>query len=419
MKRRMNSHRVLIWITSLALVCAFGLVGVNAGIFVKNAAANAEVTMVSEPAGDPSPAIYVMQRNANSVVGVIGYIQEWNRNTGNVEETMYAQGSGVVIAEGGYILTNNHVVEASDSYKILMPSGDKVEAHLVGADDATDMAVLRVNGDENQLVPVTVGSSANIIVGSTAIAIGNPSGLVNSVTQGIVSALERSDVYSDNTSRNVDYIQHDAAINSGSSGGGLFNYKGELIGINTLKKAGVSYEGLSFAIPIDSAYPIAMQLIENGKVIRPQMGISVSDYEGPDEPMGNYPPASVCIYEINEGGPADRAGLKLYDFIYAVNGERVTTFRELTAVLDKFQAGDTVTLTVVRYNNVYPIQQQNYNSYNPFGGYFGYDFGFGYGYEDGQQQSGQSGVVTDLSVGGGYDYITVDVTLELPAEIEN
>ena len=419
MKRRMNSHRVLIWITSLALVCAFGLVGVNAGIFVKNAAANAEVTMVSEPAGDPSPAIYVMQRNANSVVGVIGYIQEWNRNTGNVEETMYAQGSGVVIAEGGYILTNNHVVEASDSYKILMPSGDKVEAHLVGADDATDMAVLRVNGDENQLVPVTVGSSANIIVGSTAIAIGNPSGLVNTVTQGIVSALERSDVYSDNTSRNVDYIQHDAAINSGSSGGGLFNYKGELIGINTLKKAGVSYEGLSFAIPIDSAYPIAMQLIENGKVIRPQMGISVSDYEGPDEPMGNYPPASVCIYEINEGGPADRAGLKLYDFIYAVNGERVTTFRELTAVLDKFQAGDTVTLTVVRYNNVYPIQQQNYNSYNPFGGYFGYDFGFGYGYEDGQQQSGQSGVVTDLSVGGGYDYITVDVTLELPAEIEN
>ena len=127
--------------------------------------------------------------------------------------------------------------------------------------------------------------------------------------------------------------------------------------------------------------------------------------------MGNYPPASVCIMEIDEGSPAEEAGVRLYDFIYAVNGERVTTFRELTAVLDHFQAGDSVTLTLVRYNNVYPVQQQNTNYYDPFS-YFG--FGFGYGQPQQQQQPNSS----QLAVGGGYDYVTVDVRLELPEDAE-
>ena len=423
MKSSINTRRVLIWITSLALVCSFGLVGVNAGIFARNVAALAETITVAEPASDPSPAIYVRQKNANSVVGVICYTQEWNRNTGNVEETMYSQGSGVVIAEDGYILTNNHVIDGGDSYKILMPNGEKVEAFLVGADSATDLAVLRVNEGEKQLLPVTVGSSSSIVVGSTAIAIGNPSGedLANTITQGIVSALERSNIYSDNTSRHVDYIQHDAAINSGNSGGGLFNYKGELIGINTLK-ANVSYEGLGFAIPIDSAYPIAMQLIDKGEVIRPQMGITVSDMEGPDEPMSNYPPASVCIRTVEEGSPAQKADLKQYDFIYAINGERITTFRELTGILDKHQAGDKVSVTVVRYASVYPMtnnynNNSNYYYSSPFDYFFGSPFG-GYGNYGGSQNQNQSSTSTgELVVSGGYEFITVDVTLELP-EVE-
>lgn len=404
MKRR-NSRRLLIWVTSLALVCAFGLVGVNAGILVKNVSASAETAAVAEPVSDPSPAIYVMQKNASSVVGVIGYTQEWDRNSNNVVETMYAQGSGVVIADGGYILTNNHVVESCDSYKILMPDGSKVVAHLVGADDATDLAVLCVEEGEDQLVPVTIGSSSNLVVGSTVIAIGNPSGeaLANTETQGIVSALQRSNVYSTNTRRSIDYIQHDAAINSGNSGGGLFNYKGELVGINTLK-ANVTYEGLGFAIPIDTAYPIAQQLIETGKVIRPQMGVTVLDYSGPDEPMSNYAPASVCVYTVESDSPAEQAGVQQYDFIYAVNGERVTTFRELTAILDHFAAGDSVTLTIVRYNSVKPVQQTYNNYYNPFGGYYG-----NYSNDNSQSTS------TEFSVGGGYDFVTVDVRLELPA----
>lgn len=404
MKRR-NSRRLLIWVTSLALVCVFGLVGVNAGILVKNVSASAETAAVAEPVSDPSPAIYVMQKNASSVVGVIGYTQEWDRNSNNVVETMYAQGSGVVIADGGYILTNNHVVESCDSYKILMPDGSKVVAHLVGADDATDLAVLCVEEGEDQLVPVTIGSSSNLVVGSTVIAIGNPSGeaLANTETQGIVSALQRSNVYSTNTRRSIDYIQHDAAINSGNSGGGLFNYKGELVGINTLK-ANVTYEGLGFAIPIDTAYPIAQQLIETGKVVRPQMGVTVLDYSGPDEPMSNYAPASVCVYTVESDSPAEQAGVQQYDFIYAVNGERVTTFRELTAILDHFAAGDSVTLTIVRYNSVKPVQQTYNNYYNPFGGYYG-----NYSNDNSQSTS------TEFSVGGGYDFVTVDVRLELPA----
>ncbi len=419
MKRSYKSRRAMIWVISAALVCAFALCGVNAGLLARNVTAYAEAVQLAEPASDPSPAVYVAQKNASSVVGVISYKQEWNRNTGKVEETMYVQGSGVVIAEGGYILTNYHVAEGGDSYKILMPSGEKVDATMKGYDSAVDLAVLHV-ADEyaGQLIPVTIGSSSNLIVGSTAVAIGNPGGedLANTVTQGVVSALERSQVYSNNTTRNVDYIQHDAAINNGNSGGGLFNYKGELIGINTLKYSSVNFEGLGFAIPVDTAYPIAMQLIENGEVIRPQLGITVSDYEGPDEPMANYAPASVCIRSVNEGGPAEAAGLKQYDFIYAVNGERVTTFRELTSVLDHFEAGDSVTITVVRYNSVSPVQQQYNNYYNPFGNFFGYGYGYSNDYDNSQSSSNTN---AQLSVGGGYDYVTMDVTLELPTDSNN
>jgi serine protease Do len=304
-----------------------------------------------------------------------------------------------------------------------MPNGEKVDATIVGTDSSTDLAVVKVNEGAEMLAPVSIGATENLKVGSTVIAIGNPGGevLANTVTQGIVSALERTSVNASNTSRRISYIQHDASINSGNSGGGLFNYKGELIGINTLKYggsaySGVSTEGLGFAIPIDTAYPIALQLIEKGEVIRPQMGITVSDMEGPKEPMSNYPPASVCIRTVEEGSPAEKAGLKQYDFIYAINGERVTNFRELTSILDKHQAGDIVTVTVVRYANAFmQVQQNNYNYYDDmFDRFFG-GYGYGYGNNGGNNQQNASGE-GQLVVGGGYEFINVDVTLELPAE---
>ena len=435
-RRHNRKNRGATLMLSLALICALAAGGGFAAGNLTNRAASAEIAQVevAAPAADDSPAIYVAQKNANSVVGIITNTEAWTRS-GGVQNTPVAQGSGVVIAEGGYVLTNNHVIEDGSAFQVLMPNGDKVDATLAGADSAMDLAVLKVTDQAENLVPVTVGASESLPVGSTVIAIGNPGGeiLANTVTRGIISGLERSSVSSNNTTRNVNYIQHDAPISSGNSGGGLFDYQGNLIGINTLKYGGSyyssgSYEGLGFAIPIETAYPIAQQLIEHGKVIRPQIGVTVKDQDGPDEPMNEYAPASVVIMGVNENSPAQAAGLKQYDFITAVNGTRVTSRRELTTLLDTFKPGDTVTLTIVRYNNAGMMNNNNgYDSYynSPFGFGFGFPFG-GYGYGYGNNGNGNNGNGNDyyngngnnyyyngtVTVGGGFTTFDVEVTLE-------
>lgn len=356
----------------------------------------------STVSGDPSPAINVYQKTSNSVVGIITNTQTWDENTRKVVDELLAQGSGVVIAEGGYIVTNNHVIEDGNAYQVLMPSGEKVEAELVGADSSTDLAVLKVSGEAaSQLTPVELGSSTDLLIGSTVVAIGNPGGevLSNTVTQGIVSALQRSNVKASNTSRAIDYIQHDASINNGNSGGGLFNYKGELVGINTLKYSGSAYssatfEGLGFAIPVETVKDITSDLIEYGKVQRAQLGITAFEYGyGPDEPMNGYAPTGVYVNETIEEGPAAQAGLQAYDYIYSVDGVRVTSMTELTTQLDKYNDGDTVTIRVARYANIGLAQSRNND-------YYSYFF-----------SSGSSS--STLQVSGGYEYVDLDVTLRI------
>ncbi len=381
---------------------------------------------------DTNPAIAVAANTQKSVVGVITTEQSWNRQTAETTEEMIGQGSGVVVRDGGYILTNYHVVDGGSSYQVILPSGEKADAQLVGSDESTDLAVLKVESSEG-LVPCTIGQANGMPIGSTVIAIGNPGGeiLANTVTSGIISALQR-DVQSTNATRKILYIQHDAAISSGNSGGGLFDVNGRLIGINTLKYAGGSYayyntgtyEGLGFAIPMDVAEPIVNDLIEHGKVIRPQMGVTVTNYSGPDEPMNNYPPASVMVYTVNPGSPAADAGMQAYDFITAVDGVRVKTLQELTSELDKHQEGDTVEVTVVRYKNVAMLmgQQQSAQSFSvtpdsgsgdgssdgsyftdPFGGFFGNNPYGNYGGRSGRSSQNL----------GGYDEIKLNVTLKL------
>ena len=369
-KVRRNRKSVLVFL-SLALVCAmaiFATAGMN-----RSPIAIAEST---EPSGDTSPAAYVAEKNANSVVGVLTNSQSWSSSNG-VTNQLVAQGSGVVIREGGYVVTNNHVIEDGTAYQILMPNGDKIDATLVGADSSMDLAVLKVDDEEaaKALVPVNIGSTSELKVGSTAIAIGNPGGevLANTVTQGIISALERTSVSASNSSRSISYIQHDAAINSGNSGGGLFNYKGELIGINTLKYSGsvystTTFEGLGFAIPVETVSEISDDLIEYGKVIRPGLGVTVKNQDGPDEPLPNNAPASVCIYGVNDGSAAEKAGLRQYDFIVAVDGERVSSMLDLTNILDKHEAGDTVEIQVCRYAQVNVADN---NMMNNFYGFYG------------------------------------------------
>lgn len=393
-------------------------VAMAAGMMVSSVLAESNVTATPSIAPvtvvDTNPAILVAQKTSNSVVGVITNNQNWDRQTRKTTEDMIAQGSGVVIQDGGYILTNNHVIEQGSSFQILMPSGDKAEATLVGADSSTDLAVLKIK-DENlakDLVSVDLGSSKELVVGETAIAIGNPGGevLANTVTSGIVSALER-EVDGDNTTRDIKYIQHDAPINSGNSGGGLFDVSGRLIGINTLKYAGsqfsgVSFEGLGFAIPVDTAYPIAQALIKDGKVIRPQMGVTVTDFTGPDDAMNNYPPASVVVYSVAKDSPAEKAGMMQYDFITEVGGVRVKSLRELTGELDKMKAGDTVEVTVVRYADPTafvssnPSQSDAGNSNDYFG-----DFG-GFGGDNSDPFQGNFGA-------NSYETLKLNVTLEI------
>ena len=409
MKKNNRKQGVLLLASLLLLSAAVGLSGIVVNPFAQ-VVASAEA-VAAAPVADASPAIYVSQKNANSVVGIETSTDTWNRSTGEIESTPTSQGSGVVIAEDGYVLTNNHVVEGGDSYKVLMPDGEKVDAELLGLDSSTDLAVLKVVENAEQLAPVDIGATSDLLVGSTVVAIGNPGGevLANSVTQGIVSALERTSVNSSSNTRRIQYIQHDAAISSGNSGGGLFNYKGELVGINTLKYVGSYYngnvyEGLGFAIPVETAQYIAGEIIEHGKVLRPGLGISASNVEGPDEPMNNQQPESVVVMGLIEDGAAAQAGIQQYDFIYEVNGERITSMMDLTSVLDQYSAGDTVSVTVVRYQQAGMAQSQSMSGY-PF--YFGY--GFGYGFDYGDASSAQS----ELQVRGGYELVTVDVTLQI------
>ena len=395
MKKKFNCKHLCIL---MALVLTMTGVLLASGVLAE------PVANATAPVADTNPAIYVTQKTANSVVGVKTYMQDWNPNTRETSETPVSEGSGVCIQAGGYVLTNNHVIEGGSSYKVLLADVTEVKADLLCADSSNDLAVLKA--DTNALVPVDIGSSSSLLVGSTVIAIGNPGGevLANTVTAGIVSALER-EMDATNTTRNIKYIQHDAAINSGNSGGGLFNVNGELVGINTLKYAGsryetVSFEGLGFAIPVDIAYPIAQDLIQYGKVLRPQMGVTVKDQVGPDDPMPNYAPAGACVWTVNENSPAERAGIKQYDFITHVNGVRVTSLRDLTSELDNYNAGDTVEITLVRYDDGAEMAgapgSANESRYYSFGGnYYSRPY---------------------TSTSHSYETMRVNVTLEMPQE---
>ena len=298
-----------------------------------------------------------------SVVQVITSATTWDQRSRDVSTEEIGYGSGTYIrtldsGEGGYILTNNHVISDGDSYQIQWLDGTVMDAELVGADDGTDIAILQFNeAAPADATPVPMGDSDALQIGELAIVIGNPGSgdevLFGTVTAGIISGLEREGVTAQGSfTRPVSVIQVDAAINTGNSGGALLNAQGELVGIPTLKMSlgyTAVYEGLGFCVPINTAKDIIDQLIENGEVVRPRLGITVSAWDGPEEPMRNYPPAGVRIENVEEGSPADEAGLQAYDIITEINGERVYTNNELIAVVDQYSEGDTVELTIYRY----------------------------------------------------------------------
>ena len=353
MKRNGNcssKRRALLWISSMALACALVIGGMSIGGMdnrIADAIAEPAQVTAAEPVSDPSPAVYVAQKNANSVVGVITNTQSWNRSTGEVEETMYSQCSGVVIQEGGYVLTNYHVVSGGDSFQVLLPSGEKAEATLAGSDSSLDLAVLQVTGDAaKQLVPATIGSSADLIGGSTVIAIGNPGGmsLQGSVTYGMVSAVNREIRTSNST---LVCIQTDAAINPGNSGGALVNQYGQIVGINSAKIALEGYEGIGFAIASNHAQPVIDELIKYGRVTgRIQLGITANLINS-TYAMQNGVRPGMYIVEIKNQDIID-GGAQVGDIITHIDGVEVESFNGVSEQLAKYKEGDKVTLTIYR-----------------------------------------------------------------------
>ncbi len=288
---------------------------------------------------------------------IVGIEIEYDINSIFGRSSSSATGSGIIISEDGYILTNNHVVststsssslyyEVSDaiSVKVKLYNDDNVyDAKIIGTDDDTDLAVIKI--EKTGLTPAELGNSDDVKVGEYAMAIGNPLGLATSATSGIISAVNREITTTDNEKYTV--IQTDAAINSGNSGGALVNSEGKVIGINTLKLSGTGVEGIGFAIPINSTTDITKQLIEYSKVIRPYIGISGRGLT--DDEITRYKLVEgVYVFEVEDFTAAQKAGIKVGDVITEIDGKKVTEVEEITNIKNEHKIGDTIKIKLYR-----------------------------------------------------------------------
>lgn len=258
-------------------------------------------------------------------------------------------GSGVIITNDGYIMTNNHVIDGASKIAVTTSDGEEYEAKLIGADSNNDVAVIKINAKD--LTPATYGNSDQLAVGDLAVAIGNPLGeLGGTVTAGIISALDRQLSIDGKT---MSLLQTDSSINPGNSGGGLFNDDGQLIGIVVAKSSGSDVEGLGFAIPINTAADVAQQIMDKGYVSgQPSTGMTYtegsSQSDGFDSFFGGSQSSSgVYIYSV-EGTNAKKAGFKSGDLVFAVDGTQITSFEDLSSIITSHKVGDKVTYTIVR-----------------------------------------------------------------------
>lgn len=271
-----------------------------------------------------------------------------------------ASGSGIIISEDGYIVTNNHVIDTSSSsssysyydisdatsVKIKLHGSDELyDAKIVGKDSQTDLAVLKI--DKTGLTAAEFADSDAAAVGEFAMAVGSPLGLDTTVTTGIISAVNR-EVEADGTTYVC--IQTDAAINSGNSGGALVNGDGKVIGINTLKLSGSGVEGIGFAIPINSTQDIIDDLIEYNKVLRPYIGITGIDLDKATIKNYKLPTLGVYVKSVSNFSPAEKAGLQSGDIIIKADGKDILTMDELNEIKNTHKIGETLTLTINRNN---------------------------------------------------------------------
>jgi serine protease Do len=255
-------------------------------------------------------------------------------------------GSGVIVSPEGYILTNNHVVDGASKIQVFLPDKREIEGKIIGTDPKTDIAVVKIAA--SKLPTVAFADSSTVRVGDFALAIGNPFGIGETVSMGIISATGRGGLGIEDYE---DFIQTDAAINPGNSGGALVNVRGELIGINTaiLSRGGGGNQGVGFAIPSNMARQVMQQILENGRVIRGYLGVTVQAVTPALAESFGLPTANgALIGDVKPGSPADRSGLKRGDIVLALEGSPIADQRELSLKISMIQPGTTVHLTVYR-----------------------------------------------------------------------
>ena len=302
--------------------------------------------LTSNDAGKKLTPVDIYELTVNSVVGIK---TEATTNVFGQEAVSASAGSGFILSEDGFVITNSHVVSGADTIQVELFNEEIYEAELVGADSSFDIAVLKIEAEGLQ--PVTVGDSDQLKVGEEVAAIGNPLGeLTFTLTTGVLSALDR-EINTDGNPQNM--LQTNAAINSGNSGGPLFDMNGNVIGVTTAKysgstNSGTTIEGLGFAIPINTALKVAYDLAEHGYV-RDQayLGVTVSTL---DNKTASYYglPVGPRVEAVVDGSCAQKGGLQVGDIITALNGTETATHPELLAVLKKCKAGDTVELEIYR-----------------------------------------------------------------------
>ena len=338
----------------------------------------------------------VYAQNVNSTVGIRTSI---TTNYWGYQTQSAAAGSGFILSADGYVLTNYHVVENSDSITVSLYNGEEYDAALVGCDQSNDIAVLKI--DAEGLTPAVLGDSDNLNVGDQVVAIGNPLGeLTFSLTTGAVSALNREVTLSSNVT--MDLIQTDCAINSGNSGGALFNLYGEVIGITNAKYSSsssgseASIDNIGFAIPMNHVKNIVKSIIETGSITKPYIGVTVTAVSSEAQAYGL--PTGAAVRSVEEDFPAAKGGLEANDIITEVNGTTITSSSDLVSYVGEQAPGDELKLKVYRQGETLDITvtigektqsampatqddaQQSQQSQGPSqqgGSMFPWNFGFG------------------------------------------
>ncbi|WP_321202466.1 trypsin-like peptidase domain-containing protein [Bacillus sp. CRN 9] len=361
------------WFKGMAMTVAGGVMGSmltlgavnyipqfqdNPSASVQEQAGKQESNLDVQPVSTENGSIADIVENASkAIVGIVNMQNEqanspFGQSMSTGQEVESGTGSGVIFKKTkneAYIVTNNHVIEGAANIEVSLHNGEKVKAELVGTDSLTDIAVLKVSGEiDGEALPF--GDSSKLRAGDQVMAIGNPLGLdlSRTVTQGIVSAVDRSIEVSTSAGEwDLDVIQTDAAINPGNSGGALINANGDLVGINSLKIANSGVEGLGFAIPINEVQTIIDQLLENGKIIRPYLGVGLMDLQEVPQFYKQQLPESVTngaiISQVDESSSAAKAGLQPEDILVSIGDKEITGANDLRKYLYKdFSIGDKV-----------------------------------------------------------------------------